>query len=71
MVTKTKGKAREHKYIITSAGGGQKTIIAQNIQEAYAKAKNLFPRAKIVTVSRRPAHTGKEYETYIINRHKR
>jgi len=58
MVAKTKNKTKRNKYTVVSAGGKQKTITAKNIQEAYAKAKRLFPRARLVTVSREPSKKG-------------
>ncbi len=63
----TNRKATQNKYRVVTARK-QQIITARNIQEAYAKAKRLFPRARLVTVSREPSKKGKEYETYIIHR---
>jgi len=74
MVTKTKAKSktRGNEYVIVhptkGRSRGQTTITAKNIQEAYAKAGLLFPKAKFITVSRRPSRKGQEYETYVISR---
>ena len=70
MVTKTRGKktTKKNTYVVTTGGGKQKTITAQNVQEAYAKAGRLFPKAKVVTVSRKPLRGGRGYETYTIIR---
>lgn len=69
MATKTRAKAKTkgNEYRVVS-GGKVKVITAKNIQEAYAKAGRLFPKAKQVTVSRKPSRKGQEYETYIISR---
>jgi len=67
MVTKTKARTKGNEYRVVS-GGKQKAITARNIKEADAKARWLFPKAKQILVSRKPADTGKEYETYIISR---
>ena len=55
------------KYVVVH-GRGQATIVASNISEAYEKAKRMYPRCKLITVSRAPSRKGKEYETYIISR---
>lgn len=70
-MSKARTRTKEHEYVIVSASGSIKTITARNIQEAYDRAGRLFPRAKLITVSRKASRTGREYETYIINRHKR
>ena len=62
----TKIRTRGNEYRIVS-GGKVKVITAKNIKEADAKARRLFPKAKQILVSRKPANTGREYETYIIS----
>lgn len=65
--TRKKTMAKENEYRVVS-GGKVKVITAKNIQEAYAKAGRLFPKAKQVTVSRKTSRKGQEYETYVISR---
>jgi len=69
MVTKTRAKAKVkgNEYRVVS-GGKVKIVTARNIKEADAKARRLFPKSKQILVSRKPAETGREYETYIISR---
>ena len=70
MVVKTKkGKGMKgNEYRVVGRGGKQKIVVARNIREAGSKAKRLFPRASLITVSRKPSHRGQEYETYTITR---
>jgi len=63
----SRGKARLIKY---KASNGRKTLAlrAHNKNAAARKAELLFPKARLITVSREPSSTGHEYETYIILR---
>lgn len=63
----TKTRQRKYEYRIL-ASGKLKIVTARNIREAGAKARRLFPRAKFITVSRKPSRKGKDYETYSISR---
>lgn len=62
-------KGRETGIQYTALGGRQKrTFFARNKHEAGAIASRMFPRAGLITVTRKPSASGKEYETYIISR---
>ena len=61
-------KLTEHKYSVVTGSGRRKVITCKNIGEAYEKAKRMYPRCTLITVSRAPSRKGKEYETYIISR---
>lgn len=67
MVVGTRQKSREYEYLAL-AGRKQVTIVAHNINEASSKAKRLFPKAKLISVSRKSSSRGREYETYWISR---
>ena len=73
MTTKTrKATVKGNVYEVATVVAGkvrQQTVVAKNIREAGVKAKRLFPKSHLVTVSRKTSRKGTEYETYtIINR---
>lgn len=63
-----KTAVKRNEYRVIGERGKQVTVVARNIREAVAKAKRLFPKTKLITVSRKPSRRGQRYETYTITR---
>jgi len=64
----TKARAKGFEYRIEYGGHKPRIVIAKNIREAGAIAKRLYPKSRLLQVSRKPSAKGKEYESYYISR---
>jgi len=68
MATKARRKATKGNEYWIRGVRGRKSITARNVQDAVNKANRLYPKAELLGVERKQSRSGREYETYWINR---